>query len=370
MAHNLDMTNGRANMAFLGDRNDIWHRLGQAMQQGMTIEQWAKAAGLDWHAVKVELYAKIEALGLKGADGSALRGVKLPEIALVRSDNGAPLGIATDSYVPHQPQEVLEWFQHYLSVDSRFELDTAGSLKGGRIIWAQAKFNGDMTVNGDAHKARLLMTTSFDSTAATINKATMTRVVCNNTLDAALADGGKSIVRTRHNTKFDPARVQRELAAIASGFDQYKAMAEAMARTSLDAGETGKFFKSILDIPFNATEKDISGRKLNQFNALNHAYQTTLREGAKPLTAWAALNAVTRYVDHDRAVQKGGNTPDEARVLSTSFGSGAALKAKAVQLLLGRDGSLIEQEIDAPVAPSGPIVPGSLLDQALAAGGH
>ena len=41
------------------------------------------------------------------------------------------------------------------------------------------------------------MTTSFDTTAATINKMTTTRVVCNNTLSTALADG-RSEVRTTH----------------------------------------------------------------------------------------------------------------------------------------------------------------------------
>lgn len=362
MAHNIDMTNGRANMAFLGSREDIWHRLGQAMEQGQSIEAWATAAGLAWHAVKVPLFANVSSLGLiDTANGSLpLRGVKLPQVALVRSDNAAPLGIATDTYIPHQPAQVLEWFKDYVGVDSRFELDTAGSLKGGQIIWAQAKFNGDMQIAGEAHKARLLMSTSFDSTAATINKATMTRVVCNNTLSAALADGGKSIVRTRHNTKFDPAKVQAELSRIASGFDAYKVMAEAMAVATMSQTDTSQFFKAILDIPFDAERKDISGRKMNQFDALRSAYAKTQNEGTQAGTQWCALNAVTRYVDHDRTT-RGGSSNDEARALSNEFGSGAKLKAKAVQLLLGRDGSYIEQEIETD-GPDAPVTGGNVSD--------
>lgn len=38
MAHNIDMTNGRANIAFLGDHADIWHRLGQEMAPGMSTQ--------------------------------------------------------------------------------------------------------------------------------------------------------------------------------------------------------------------------------------------------------------------------------------------------------------------------------------------
>jgi hypothetical protein len=59
MAHNLDFTTGKAGIAFRGNRNDIWHRHGQQMEAGMSIDQWAKAAGLDWYARKVPAYADV-----------------------------------------------------------------------------------------------------------------------------------------------------------------------------------------------------------------------------------------------------------------------------------------------------------------------
>lgn len=31
MSANIDMTNNRANIAFIGSRNDIWHRMGVAI---------------------------------------------------------------------------------------------------------------------------------------------------------------------------------------------------------------------------------------------------------------------------------------------------------------------------------------------------
>jgi len=45
---------------------------------------------------------------------------------------------------PHQPAELLDWFKQYISVDDRFQIDVAGSLKQGEIIWATATFNGGM----------------------------------------------------------------------------------------------------------------------------------------------------------------------------------------------------------------------------------
>lgn len=332
MAHNLDMTNGRANMAFIGKRGDIWHGLGQEMEPGQTVEQWAAAAGLGWRAVKVPAFAS-----LAGDDWSHIDAAKrfMPvedRFFVARSDNGHPLGYVSDVYQPVQPAEVLDWFQRYIGVDDRFQLDCAGSLKKGEIIWATASYRDKLEIVGEAHKARLLMTTTFDGSGSTINKGTMTRVVCNNTLDAALSDS-RATIRTRHNTKFNAVRVGDELAAIATGFSQYKAMAEAMVQVQMTALDVRRFFEACLDIPADQKPADLSGRKREKLRTIDQAYSETLREGTKPNCAWSALNAITRYVDHDKTT-RGGDSPAEARVLSANFGSGSQLKSKAVDLLL------------------------------------
>jgi len=335
MAHNIDMTNGRANIAFLGSRMDVWHRLGQEMQPGMTTADWSRAAGLDWTAVKVPALAALEGAQFDHIDaGHRFRPVEQRNF-LVRSDNGQPLGYVSDRYQPVQPAEVLEWFDRYISVDDRFALDVAGSLRNGEIIWATATYRDPLDVAGDKHVARILMTTTYDGTGSTINQGTMTRVVCNNTLNVALAEKN-AVVRTRHSTKFDAGRVGRELAQIANGFAAYKAMGDAMAQVEMSREQVSDFFKQVLDIPFDAREADISTRKANQFKAVVSAYRTSVQEGAPANSAWAALNAITRYVDHDRT----GGT-DEAKFSSSQFGSGAQMKALAVDLLMPRVRDLV-----------------------------
>jgi len=325
MAHNIDMTNGRANIAFLGSRNDIWHRLGQEMPEGMSIEDWAKAAGLTWSAVKTPIY--VEWNGAK---------VLVPNVkAIQRNDNGLVLGTGTDQYQIHQPRETLDWAQQYVNQDSRFKIDVAGSLRQGRVIWVTAVFDADgsggINIAGQKHVIRLLMSTTFDATAATINKLTDTRVVCNNTLDVALGGDHRAEVRTRHNTKFNADRVSRELEGMAQAVEHYKAFGDTMAHTRMVKETVSKYFKALLDIPFDAKPDDVSSRKMNQFGDLNRAYSQTLQEGAQPETAWAALNAVTRYVDHDKSTR--GGDAGEARFMSAQFGTGAAMKREAVRLL-------------------------------------
>lgn len=326
MAHNIDQSNGRDNIAFLGSRNDVWHKMGQEMKPGMSIEEWAKAAGLDWQALKMPAYAMTPKGEYIEKDGNCF---------LVRSDTQRPLGYVSNGYATVQPRDVLKWFRDYIMVDDRFQLDVAGSLKGGAIVWATATFNGEMKVAGDTHRARVLMTTTFDGTGSTTNQATMTRVVCDNTLKVATSDK-RAVVRTTHRGAFQPKRVAKELADIASSFDTYKAMGEAMAIAQMSLVDTSNFFKAILDIPFDAKQDDISTRKLHQFKHLNQAYTATVAEGTERGTAWTALNAVTRYVDHDRSV-KGhgvdGTSEAVARFLSANFAAGDTMKNKAVALL-------------------------------------
>lgn len=333
MAHNIDMSNKRANIAYLGSRHDVWHELGQEMKPGQSIDTWAREAGLAWEAIKVPAIADLSGPEWQHIDANKRMAKVEDRVHIVRSDTARPLGYASNRYQPVQPRDTLEWFDKYIAADGdHFALDAAGSLKGGEIIWATALYRDPLVIGGDKHQARILMTTTFDGTGSTINKGTMTRVICNNTLDAALSVKG-CVVRTRHSTKFDARKVGQELASLAKGFLEFKAMGDAMAKTDMKLEDVGLLFKTLLEIPFDMPQKDVSSRKQNQFQALRNAYGATLREGTEPNTVWAALQAVTRYVDHDKDVKGNGVGVAEKRFTSAQFGTGAQMKAKAVSFL-------------------------------------
>lgn len=338
MAANIDMSNNQANIAFLGSRNDVWHRMGQEMPAGQSIEAWANAAGLGWTAVKVPAIVALQGPAFDHLDASKRFLPAADRSFVVRSDTGSMLGYVSgendkSGYQIVQPADVLDWFQRYIAVDDRFQLDVCGSLDGGRRIWATAKYNGDISVAGENHSARVLMSTTFDGTGSTINQCSMTRVVCQNTLRIAHADQ-RAAIKTRHSTRFDAAKVGKELAQLAQGFANYKAIGDAMATVEMSAQQVSTFFKTILEIPFDAKKEDISTRKMNQFVDLSRAYSTSVKEGAEKNTVWSALQAITRYADHDKSVQKGDQSESAARFASAQFGTGDAIKGKAMDLLL------------------------------------
>lgn len=327
MAHNIDTSTGRPAIAFLGSRDNIWHRLGTEKKPGATIKEWTVDAGLDWYVELVDGFAGREEM------------LATPFKFNVRSDTRHVLGVNkynSDEQLV-QPSDILGYFEEYISADPRFQLDVAGSLKKGEIIWATAKFNGNMKVGGDDHTARLLMSTAFDGTMSTFNLPSMTRVICNNTFNAAICDGHKEkcIVKTSHRSKFNKEKVGKELQKIIQGFENYKEMGNAMAQVELSRSGVNKFFRAVLDIEQDAKDDDISTRKQNQFKSLLDAMETTLKETNGQVSAWSAFNAVTRYVDHDRGTRDTGNGADEGerRFLAAQYGAGATMKQKAVELI-------------------------------------
>ena len=334
MSHELEMRDGRYSFAFTGDRTNIWHKLGQELPTDAGRREWMKAAGFDYSVAKVMAMADLAGPAFDHIHPSQ-RIKPTDQRFLVREDNGHVLGFASDGYQVVQPADVWDWFANYITVDDRFHIDAAGVLHSGEKLWMTARFNGGVEVAGDKHVARLLMSTSFDCSQPTINQATMTRVVCQNTMRMAHSDK-RAAIRTRHSTKFAGANVARELAQIAQSFADYKVMGDAMAQQAMTKAEISNFFKEVLEIPFDAKQADVSTRKLNMHQDLSRAYsKTKVERNTNTDDAWTALQAVTRYVDHDKSVRNADNE-EVGRFDSATWGTGDAMKGKAMEILLPR----------------------------------
>ena len=67
-----------------------------------------------------------------------------------------------------------------------------------------AKTGQSMALKGnDVTNGYILLATACDGTLATTAQFTSIRVVCNNTLAVALANGNRGVVKVPHNTSFD-----------------------------------------------------------------------------------------------------------------------------------------------------------------------
>jgi phage/plasmid-like protein (TIGR03299 family) len=252
---------------------------------------------------------------------------------LTRSDTGAPLAVVSKDYKVVQPGEVMDFFRKLTDIGG-FEMETAGALSHGRRVWALARVgDGAPVVDGDLVKPYLLLGTSYDGTMATIAKFTAIRVVCNNTITPAVnstadeTDKGylKSSVRVLHSERFDADSVRLQLGIVANQFERFMVQSRQLAGVQLSATDADLFVKELLK-PYHASslriEESRAYRRVMQlFNGASIGHDMA---GA---TRWGMLNAVTQLVDHERG------RSDNTRLESAWFGTGSALKNRALDLL-------------------------------------
>lgn len=324
MSHEIDITTGRAAIAYVGD--PPWHGLGQSLTPGLSIERWQVEAGLNWSVSRRQVEYLHDDLSHQYPDRSVL----------VRSDTGAPLSIVGRRYKIVQPADIMDFFAR-LSRAGGFELETAGSLSGGQKIWALAKIGeGADIVGQDRVAPYLLLATSFDGTLSTMAKFTAVRVVCNNTLSIAASAGGSRHARSLtsvsipHSTAFKPELIRERLGLATSAWSRFKAQAEWLSSRPLDVAKVNQLTFGLVDRitpPGDGIKpRDIHGsrgyqRIMDLFEG--QAIGSDLTGGK---TAWQWLNSVTQWVDHER-----GRTAD-TRMQSAWFGQGDGIKRLALTL--------------------------------------
>lgn len=112
-----------------------------------------------------------------------------------------PLGTVGDKYHQLQSIEAFKWFEPWL--DTReVAIETAGTLKGGRIDWVLARImRDDLEIGGGDRIAKYVtLTTSHDGSEATRVGFTPIRIVCWNTVSAAHRDTASKLLKVRHTS--------------------------------------------------------------------------------------------------------------------------------------------------------------------------
>lgn len=292
MAHELDMTNDRANMAFTGDRKDIWHGLGQELEEGASIESWIEAAGLDWEVKPAEVSYVIP-----GAAPTFMPTVKgLPDRkVLYRSDNQEALSVVGKDFKVVQPKEVVEFFRDLVEQHD-MKLSTAGSLFGGRKFWALAELGKDFEVlDGDKVNGHLLLTTAVDGSLRTTGKFVSTRVVCNNTLDISLGEKQKSVVQVSHRSEWDPSKVKVDLGLIDASWFKFMNDMKTLAAKKATDKQAYTFYTDLL---YSDREEPLTKLQERKVDTLMDLYKGGQGADMSYGSYWGILNAVTEQATH------------------------------------------------------------------------
>lgn len=349
MGHEIDQSNGRDNMAYAGSEVP-WHGLGVRLHYKDSLSTWRREAGLEWNAVKsAVLYSQEPQSDIDPEEQVDYQVLDCYEgrSVLLRDDTKAPLSIVSDSYQIVQPSEVMEFYRSLID-HMGFRMHTAGSLQGGRKIWALADCNHQINVSPDDRlNGYLLLATSYDGSLCTTAQFTTVRVVCNNTLSIAVRQGEEDrepALKIAHNKKFDPDLVKWEMGLADRCFSAFTEHAKEMAAVRIDDKFAVEWLVRVMGNKNIPADEQTEARNIkNVFDLWNGAGRGAELHSAKR-TLWGLVNSVTEFLDHSRKCRSIDN-----RLNSAWFGQGNNLKhkawAEAVKVIQGRANSNSVQEV-------------------------
>ncbi len=307
MAHELEIINGQAQMAYVGQVP--WHGLGKRVSPDLTPNEMLIEAGLDWLVEKRDIYLDDHE-------------TKLKQKALVRSSDKSILTIVGDGWNPVQNADAFEFFNDFV-LSGNMEMHTAGSLKNGKMVWALAKTKDSFNVfHGDEVEGYLLFSNPHQFGKSIDVRFVATRVVCNNTLTYALDEKSKHQVRLTHGRKFDGDMVKEALGISKDKLEMLRQQALFLGSKKFNSESIRDFFDKVY--PKGKAEKDISRNAQKALEVLDTQPGANFAKGSY----WHAFNTVTYMTDH--VVGRS----NDSRIHSAWYGSGKLRKDFAFDLAL------------------------------------
>lgn len=320
MAHELEFVDGKAQMAFAGHLP--WHGLGTQVDPNLTPKEMQQAAGVDWEVHKIPLTADFGNLSF----GDTEQKIDTGHSALVRDLDFKVLDVVPSTWNPVSNDEAFEFFKEFVDA-GQMEMHTAGSLKGGTIVWALAKLKEGFTIfSGDEVEGYLLFSNPWQFGRCVDIKFTPIRVVCNNTLTYALGEVSDNQVRHSHRSVFDAARVKQTMGMSRDRMAKYKEKAEFLGGKRYTEELAKDYFNRVFPV---LTTKRESRKDLSK-QATRALELAEIQPGADfaPGSMWNLFNAATYITNHEY-----GRTTD-SRLTSLWFGQNASRNRKALDVAI------------------------------------
>lgn len=303
-------------------------------------------AGLNFEVGKTELFAKIPINPLDMDDtldklnhnkkidtdshifGKNLYASCPNSYCTYRKDFDIPLGFVKSKYTIVQNSEAFKFFDDAIG-DNKAIWQTAGFFGNGERIFVSAKLPNNILVKGDPVENYLLFVNSHDGSGGVKILFTPIRVICQNTLAAALKCRDNYISFRHTQSVHDNINQAYKVLGIAKNMiDEtnqfYNMLAdiqltdedvmEFICKSNLNENEvnnllsTGHTFKQLVYRDGLAyQDSKISTKKLNVISNTYDYYHSGIGQKEIVGTAWGAYNAITGYysnVDNAEGIKR------------------------------------------------------------------
>lgn len=333
MAHNIHFNENTGQHSFFSVKEKPWHNLGQLVEDYPTSAEAIAYAGLDFEVVKRRLYTPSSSIVTQDEIISGRLDIT-DYCSTVRTDTDTVLGVVGKDYHIVQNRDAFSFFDSIVGGDGIL-YETAGALGNGERIFITAKLPDYIKVGKeDLIEKYLFLTTSHDGSGSITAAFTPIRIVCSNTLNAAM-QSKTNTVRIRHTSN---AKDRLEQAHKVMGIsDKLSSNLEAVfnywTRTSISDREVKKLIQHAMAPGREVLRKLQEGRNEqlsacfnnmvdNAFEyAMSHPTQQTATTKG---TVFGAYNAVTGYFQNVRKYKN-----EEAKLSSILMGGTGQLRGQA-----------------------------------------
>ena len=330
MAHNINFNEQTGKHSFFSVKEKAWHGLGQIVEDYPNSKEALQFAGLDFEVLKRPNTHRLD-------DGTEV--ISKSSFYTYRPDSSAILGdrLGKD-YEVVQNADAFSFFDAIVEGDG-IQYETAGALGKGEKVFITAKLPGYIKVGShDMIEKYLFLTTSHDGFGSIMAAFTPVRIVCNNTLNAALKNCCNSI-KIRHTAN---AKERLEEAHKVMGISnllsvQLEGIFNQWAKVRITDKEVHKLIQLAM-VPNKEVLQNIEKGELDElstcfknmcddvheYNMTSPSQQYETTKG----TVFGAYNAITGYFQNVRNYKD-----DEAKMTSLLYGGTAQLRTqKAFQL--------------------------------------
>jgi phage/plasmid-like protein (TIGR03299 family) len=302
---------------FSGRGEVPWHGIGAVLDGVLTSDEAIRVARLEWTVGQFPVFAA-------NNWAEAIPGYA----ANVRSDTKEVLGIVSERYCVAQNKDVFT-FADDLIGNGRVKCtyETAGSLFNGRRVFMLVNMPKGR-IAGDDYKPYLCISNAHDGSACLQVFLTGIRVVCNNTLTAALHTAKRKI-SIRHMSSMEQRKDEalRTMGAASKYFHDLEVFASMLAGTKVNISK-------VLDKLFPAS-REMSKRQLNSNKEVKEVIKTIFRQKDDLQnfkgTAWGAYNAIADYRSNAEPKRRTSTYADNKMAM---FLDGDAVMNQAQEIIL------------------------------------
>lgn len=309
MSHEIEtFDNGEA--GFIANRTPAWHMLGTVYTgaERLDLATAMRTAHLDnWD---VRLTTDMIVIDPKTGDPIRTDGwaITLRNNPVDPDAPAQPLGMVSPDYQPVQNEEAFAFGEQLIA--EGLEVESMGSLRGGRQTFALFRMPQDVNVGGDVVYPYVHVNTSHDGSMAVTAGLTGVRIVCANTQAMAL-DQPTPRIRIPHfgqgvEGQLEAAKVA--LADAAAGVTEFTREVEVWTNTRVTPAQFDKIVLRKFPEP-KAEDDNPVAKMLREANreALRWLHDVAPTNEAIRGTAWGVAQAMLEWQDWTRGKNSGIN---------------------------------------------------------------